>query len=96
MFGLLISAASKVFFVSLIIGAGLPALFALGVKSLAHGTGPDGTATAPNPAGKIVAIAIFSLVLFTIGIGIAIVVASGLGQSVSFENIYPTFVPKHK
>ncbi|GAB77927.1 hypothetical protein SAMN05421595_0438 [Austwickia chelonae] len=96
MFGLLISAASKVLFVSLIIGAGLPALFALGVKSLAHGTGPDGTAIAPNPAGKVVAAAIFSLVLFTIGIGIAIVVASGLGQSVSFEHIYPTFVPKHK
>lgn len=96
MFSLLATAAGKVLLVSLIVGAGLPALFALGVRSMAMGVGGDaelGTAQ-PHPAGKILAFAIFGVVILAIGIGIAIVVASGLGMAVSFENIYPTFVPK--
>ncbi|MCB1253761.1 MAG: hypothetical protein M9891_02805 [Austwickia sp.] len=96
MLGLLATAAGKVLVISLLVGAGLPALFALGVKSMAYGAGgaAELDQAAPHPIGKVVGVAIFALVLFFIGTGIAIVVASGLGMSVSFEHIFPTFVPK--
>lgn len=99
MLALLATAAGKVLAISLLVGAGLPALFALGVRSMASGAGRAAeTAETDRPpghsAGKVLGIALFAVVLFFVGTGIAIVVASGLGQSVSFEHLYPTFVPK--
>lgn len=98
MLALLASAATKVLVVSLLVGAGLPALFAVGVKSMALGAGGDAEVdhAAPHPLGRVLGILIFALVLFFIGTGIAIVVASGLGQQVSFEHVFPTFQPKAK
>lgn len=98
MFSLLLTAAGKVLAVSLLVGAGLPALFALGVRSMAYGAGGDAEVdhAAPQPLGRLLGIAIFALVLAAIVSGIAIVVASGLGKAVSFEHLYPTFVPKGK
>lgn len=97
MLSLLASAAWKVLLVSLVIGAGLPALFAAGVKSMAYGVGGDAEVdhATGHPAGKVLGIAIFALVLFFIATGIAIVVASGLGKEVSFDHVFPTFVDKH-
>lgn len=98
MLALLASAATKVLIVSLLVGAGLPALFAVGVRAMALGAGGDAEVdhAAPHPWGKVAAFLIFGLVLFFIGTGIAIVVASGLGQQVSFEHVFPTFQPKGK
>ncbi|QQR99703.1 MAG: hypothetical protein IPK37_11920 [Austwickia sp.] len=98
MLTLLASAAWKVLAISLLVGAGLPALFALGVKSMAYGAGGDAELdhASGHPVGKVIGLAIFALVLFFIGTGIAIVVASGLGQTVSFEHVFPTFAPKAK
>ncbi|EAP97123.1 hypothetical protein JNB_16599 [Janibacter sp. HTCC2649] len=87
----------KVLVVALVLGAGLPSVFAVGIRSLAWGTGGSAevdVAARPHPAGRAVAFACFAVVLIGIGLGISIVVASGFGQSVSFEHIYPTFVPK--
>ncbi len=98
MLTLLASAAWKVLAVSLVVGAGLPALFALGVRAMAYGVGGDAEVdhASPHPAGKVLGIAIFAVVLAAIGTGIAIVVASGLGMTVSFEHVFPTFEPKVK
>ncbi|OBK76210.1 hypothetical protein [Mycobacterium sp. 1164985.4] len=55
----------KVLVVGLLLGAGLPALFAAGlmaVSSGADGEAADGTATAPNPARKYVGVALFVFV----------------------------------
>lgn len=86
----------KVLLAGLILGAGLPTIFAVGIRSLAWGTG--GTAEVnlakPHPAGKLVATICFAIVLIGVAVGISIVVASGFGKMVSFEHIYPTFVPK--
>lgn len=86
----------KVLAAGLILGAGLPTIFAVGIRSLAWGAG--GTAEVsqarPNPAGKAVAAVCFAVVLVGIAVGISIVVASGFGKAVSFANIYPTFVAK--
>ncbi|BCI51515.1 hypothetical protein NIIDNTM18_07930 [Mycolicibacterium litorale] len=55
----------RVLVVGLILGAGLPALFAYGLVAYsagAGGTDADGTTHAPNPALKYLGIALFTLV----------------------------------
>lgn len=96
MMNLFATAVWQVALVSVVIGAGLPALFALGIKSMAYGVGGDAEISheSGHPVGKIVGYLIFALVLAFILMGIAIIVSSGLGMKVSFEHIYPTFVPK--
>lgn len=94
---LALDGAWKVLVVSLVLGAGLPLVFALGIRSLALGAGGsaevDTTARA-RPVGNVLAAICFLLVLAGIAIGITIVVASGFGKAVSFEHIYPVLVAK--
>ena len=55
----------KVLVVGLVLGAGLPAIFASGLVAYsrgAGGAGSDGTATAPNPALKYLGIVLFVFV----------------------------------
>ncbi|QCQ92298.1 hypothetical protein [Rhodococcus sp. SGAir0479] len=59
----------QVVLVGLLFGAGLPAVFALGLKSLAAGTG-SGADGSPSTAGKIGAVACFAVVLIAIAAGI--------------------------
>lgn len=96
MIELFASAAVNVLLVSLVVGAGLPALFALGIKSMAYGVGGDAEVSheTGHPVGKIVGGLLFALVVAFILTGIAIVVASGLGMTVSFAHVFPTFAPK--
>jgi hypothetical protein len=62
----------RVLLVGLVLGAGLPAVFALGLRAYAAGAGgatADGTTDAPNPLLRAVGIATFAIV------GLVIVVA---------------------
>ncbi|MEO9325267.1 hypothetical protein ABFT23_17370 [Nocardioides sp. C4-1] len=88
--------AWQVLLVGLLLGAGLPAVFALGIRSLAYGTGGSAEADggAPHPVGRLVAVCCFAVVLAGVALGITIVVASGFGHEVSFEHGYPTLVEK--
>ena len=55
----------KVLVVGLVLGAGLPAVFAGGLVAYSNGAGgrhSDGTTVAPNPALKILGIALFVFV----------------------------------
>ncbi len=98
MFQLFASAIWKVLLASLLIGAGLPALFALGVRSMAYGVGGDAedSHASGHPVGKVLAILCFAIVLAAVATGITIIVAAGFGKSVSFEYIYPTLVSKER
>lgn len=94
---LALDAVWKVLLVGLILGAGLPALFAVGVRGMAIGNGheqADGTVHKPNPLGNVIAAAAFLVVIVAIVLAVAMVVSSGYGYKMSFENIYPTFVKK--
>lgn len=97
---LALGGAWKVLLYGLLLGAGLPALFAVGLRALSWGTGhgrqgQDGTAVAaPHPAGRAVAVLCFAVVAAVALTGIAIIIASGLGKSISFEHVVPTFVDK--
>ena len=82
--------------ISILGGAGLPALFAFGVRALAVGAGGSAEVTgeAGKPAMKMVAWLCFALVLAVIAVGLAIIISSGFGYKVSFEHVFPTFIKK--
>ena len=86
----------KVFAVSLVLGAGLPMIFGLGVRSMALGAGGDAeiSHSQPRPIGRLLAALCFLIVLAGVALGITIVVASGFGKAVSFEHVFPTLVAK--
>lgn len=96
MFQLFGNALGQVVLISVLVGAGLPALFAFGVRALALGSG--GAAEVDHrpgrPALTVVAYLCFALVLAVIAAGITIIVSSGLGYHVSFDNVIPTFAKK--
>ncbi|MCV7356804.1 hypothetical protein [Mycolicibacterium fluoranthenivorans] len=63
----------KVLVVGLVLGAGLPALFATGLVAFSSGSGGtnnDGTVQAPNPAIKAFGLLLFALVSAVILIAI--------------------------
>lgn len=95
----------KVLLVSVVLGAGLPAVFALGVRSLAWGTGgaaedgatPSGTATVGrggHAGGKALAVILFLVVAYAIAAGLVYIIASGKGEDISFHHIIPTIAAK--
>jgi ABC-type multidrug transport system fused ATPase/permease subunit len=92
----------KVLLVSLVLGAGLPAVFALGIRSLAWGTGAqtagaDGSTTTTgggNPAGRIIAFLLFLLVAYAIVAGLIFIIASGQGKEISFQHVFPSITEK--
>jgi hypothetical protein len=100
-FSLFLQDAWKVLLYSLVLGAGLPVVYALGVRALAIG-GPSGGAGAyadapvvrRNPVGTVLATVCFLVVLAGVAVGLTYVVASGQGKMLSFDHVYPTLVPK--
>src|SRR6185312_11517361 len=95
--GFALDGAWRVLLAGLALGAGLPVLFALGIRSLAWSTGGDPEvrdsgviAPTPRPSGKVLAYLLFGTVVLGVLLGIAFIVASGFGKALSFEHIYPT------
>ena len=82
----------------LVLGAGLPMIFGLGVRSLALRAGGDAEVdnARPKPIGTALAALCFLIVLAAVAVGITVVVASGFGKAVSFEHIYPVLVKMTK
>ena len=94
---LALQAGVQVLFAALLLGAGLPAIFALGMRSLAYGAG--GTAevamdSKPRPIGKVLAAVCFGVVVAAILLGITWIVATGMGYSLVFDHLIPTFRKK--
>ena len=95
MLELVAETAWKVVIAGLVLGAGLPAVFALGVRFAAAGSDGSTGATAPGGAGyRALAALCFVTVALAVVLGITVVVAPGFGKMVSFENIYPVLVDK--
>jgi hypothetical protein len=99
--GFALEEAWKVLVAGLLLGAGLPAIFALGIRSMAYGQGGEaethaaGVTPAPHPVGRTVGLLCFAIVLAAVALGITFIVATGFGKTLSFEHVYPTLVPKH-
>lgn len=93
---LALDAAWRVLLAALVLGAGMPAMFALGVRALAFADG-DHTGRAPAVArtmGRVAAVLCFGVAVAAVLLGLAYLVASGSGKSLSFEHIFPTIVSK--
>ncbi len=94
LFLLLLEGAWHVLLAGLVLGAGLPAIFAIGIRALSYGA-TDGQAVAdhrPHPGARAIAYLSFGIVLAAIALGIGIIVASGFGMR--FELGWPLFVPE--
>jgi hypothetical protein len=75
-------AVAEIVVIGLLAGAGLPALFAIGMRALAwpgkgHVTVKENELVGRNPAGIAVAAGCFAIVLAAVGYGIYIIVVTG-------------------
>ncbi|WP_051552043.1 hypothetical protein [Nocardioides sp. URHA0020] len=88
--------AWRVLLGGLVFGAGLPLVYALGIRSLAWGSGgaAEVSGAAGKPIGKAVAGLCLAVVLAGVALGITIIAAAGFGKAVSFEHGYPSIVAK--
>lgn len=81
--------------VGLVLGAGLPAIFALGLVAHSAGAGdvaPDGTVThAPNPALRFLGLALFALVAAVIVIALLWITRSTIEHHFGFNPV--PFIP---
>jgi hypothetical protein len=97
--GLEFKALGQILLVGLLLGAGLPLLFAAGIRAMAWGAGGDAevdtvAAARPHPVGRALGILCFAVVLLAVALGITYIVASGFGKALSFEHVFPTLVDK--
>src|SRR5689334_5984833 len=93
--------AWKVLLAGLLLGAGLPIVFALGIRSLAWGAGGEAevhesgvTGPTPRPIGTVLGWACFVLVVLFALLGILYVVATGFGYVLDFGHVFPTIHKK--
>ena len=104
MLDLFFASAAKVLVAGLVLGAGLPALFALGVRFTALGAGGDAGVGAPgggtavavrgHTGYRLLGLACFLVVALAVALGITVVVASGFGKMLDFGGGLPTLVDK--
>lgn len=90
---LALEGAWHVLLAGLILGAGLPALFAVGIRALSMGSSGEENYQ-PTLLGKLLAGVCFAVVLLAVLAGIGTIVAHGLGATLTFDGIVPTFVTK--
>jgi hypothetical protein len=87
----------KTLVVGLILGAGLPTVFAAGIRAMAYGQGgsaEENAAATPHPVGRAIGILCFAIVLAAVVLALIYIVATGMGKVLSFEHIYPTVTSK--
>lgn len=94
MLSLAFESAWKVLLTSIVLGAGVPALFAFGVRGWASSIGELNDDSTRHASGKVIAVVSFLVVALVIALGLSIIISTGLGYKVSFENVFPTFVKK--
>ncbi len=98
MIPLAIEGAWKVLAAGLVLGAGLPILYAVAVRgmALAQGAGAVVGRQAKKPIGRVVAILCLLVIVLAAAYAISFIVATGLGKQVTFEHVVPWFVDKKK
>jgi hypothetical protein len=103
--GFALDGAWQVLLAGLVLGAGLPVLFALGIRSLAWASGGvstgvtvttgDPTSSGPRrPLGTVLGYALFAVVVVGVLLGLTFIVASGFGYKLDFSHVYPTLIEK--
>jgi hypothetical protein len=84
--------AWRVLLAGLLLGAGIPSLFAIAVNGLAMASGGEAAqGNPPKPVGKVIAVAVLLLILLLVVYGLAWLIFTSLGYKVGFSGILPTF-----
>nr|WP_300142531.1 hypothetical protein [Propionicimonas sp.] len=92
--------AWRVLLIGLVLGAGLPTIFAFGIRALAWGTGGDAevhetdVVMKPHLTGRVVAYAMFTLVILSVLVGVGYILAHGMGWTITFNGLLPVVTPK--
>ena len=95
-----LDAAWRILAIGLVLGAGLPALFAFGIRTMAWGTGGDaelhdeGALPPAHPVGRVIGWVIFGFVILVVLLGLGYIVAHGLGYDIVLQGGLPAFVPR--
>ena len=90
-----VEAILKVLAIGLVLGAGLPAVFAVGLVAFSNGSGgthEDGTAVAPNPALKALGLVLFAAVAAVVVIAILYITKTTIIHHFGFNPV--PFLPK--
>ncbi len=93
---LALDASWQILLWSLLLGAGLPAVFALGVRSLAS-VGETSGQPEDRPShllAQAVTTVCFMVVLVTVALAITFIIASGFGKALDFDHVVPTLSDK--
>lgn len=90
---LALEGAWHVLIAGLLLGAGIPAIFALGIRALAIGANGAEDAK-PTALGRTLAYLCFAVVILGILAGIGTIIAHGMGAVLTFDGIIPVFVAK--
>lgn len=96
---LLFQGGSKVFVAGLVFGAGLPVVYAVALRVLTIGSTSYADESGeihstPKLSSRVFAGLLIAAVVVGVIVGLMIIVATGFGKEVSFENLYPTIVEK--
>lgn len=83
---LALEGAGQVLLVGILLGAGLPIIFALGIRALSYGVGGDADLEVHEPRliGKVLAGLCFTIVIGAVVAGVGAIVASGFGWEFGF------------
>jgi hypothetical protein len=90
-----VEAILKVLAIGLVLGAGLPAVFAVGLVAFSNGSGgmhEDGTTVAPNPALKALGLVLFAAVAAVVVIAILYITKTTIIHHFGFNPV--PFLPK--
>jgi hypothetical protein len=90
-----VEAILKVLAIGLVLGAGLPAIFAVGLVAFSNGSGgthEDGTTVAPNPALKALGLVLFAAVAGVVVIAILYITKTTIIHHFGFNPV--PFLPK--
>jgi len=92
---LAVEGAVRVLVIGLIFGAGLPAIYALGIRAMAYGQGGEAEVShaRPHPIGTVLGYLAFALVVAGVLLGLAVIIGTGLGMELEFTP-WPTLVEK--
>lgn len=96
---LVLQGASQVLVAGLVFGAGLPFIYAVALRVLTIGSADhveaDGAIRSrPKISSRLFAGLLIAVVIGGIALGLVMIVASGLGMAVSFEEFPPSIVEK--
>ena len=92
--GFALDGGLRVLLAGLLLGAGLPAVFALGIRAMAWGAGGEAEVShePPHPVGRVLAAVCFGVVVVGIALGLTVIIASGMGKELVLDGVVPTLV----